>query len=72
MRKIFLVSEDRRSGARKRMKTSALKPHENTMNQSHPRLLMAEIILHPNRQRSRERSAFCLAGSRCIRPCHAI
>ena len=36
------------------MKTSALKRHENTMNQRRPRLLMAEIMLQPNRLLRRE------------------
>jgi hypothetical protein len=50
IRMIFLPSVDFRSRARKRMKTSALKRHENTMNHRRPRLLIAEIILHPNRR----------------------
>jgi len=32
------------------IETSALKRHERTMSQRRPRLLMAEIMLHPNRR----------------------
>ena len=49
-RMIFLPSVDFRSRPRTRIKTSASKRQEKTMNQSRPRLLMAEIMLHPNRR----------------------
>ena len=50
LRMIFLPSVDSRSRARKRTKTSALKRHEITMNQRRTRLLMAELVLQPNRR----------------------
>ncbi len=45
MRMIFLLSVDFRSRMRKRMKTSALKRHENTINHRRPILLIAEITM---------------------------